>query len=358
MFANYILKISVLHLTYYRAFTLQEFQGLTGKVAFTRRGEREERTNYYYNIVQVTKNQLGNREWTVVGHTDEKRSHFHYNFWQKDTNQSSSMVLRMVTIEEDPVTVISREKLKPGEECILSHPCFKYKKMNGTTRLPRIHERYCCSGFMFDVLSLLEKDLKFQPDIYFVEDERYGAYNRKTKTWNGMINDIIQDKADMTLSMLTINEVRSRVVDYSHALLHSETKIMISIAPADTTFWDFAFLDPFSRNLWIVCVGSINIVLGALWALDRFSPYGHYQHNYGLAKMRFNIPACMSHVWSMVFKLQLDNATPRATSARFTSLIFAFFTLVITTTYTANLAAYLVKARESYPVSDIRDKQV
>ena len=40
------------------------------------------------------------------------------------------------------------------------------------------------------------------------------------------------------LPILTINEIRSRVIDYSPALLHSETKIMISVAKSETTFWE------------------------------------------------------------------------------------------------------------------------
>ena len=110
--------------------TLQKLQGITGKIAFNSQGKR---IFYKYHIAQLHIDQQRQRHWTTVGAVDNNRTTFYYNFWQKATDKPSSMVLRMVTIEEDPVTIVSNEKLRPGEECILSHPCYKYKKTSSAS---------------------------------------------------------------------------------------------------------------------------------------------------------------------------------------------------------------------------------
>ena len=92
--------------------------------------------------------------------------------------------------------------------------------------------------------------------------------------------------------------------------------------------------------------------------LERLSPYGHYKRNYGYQKNAFNLPVCMSYIWSTVFKLQLDDVMPRSSSARFTAAVFSFVTLVLTTSYTANLAASVVSLDVKLPITGIRDPKV
>ena len=317
-----------------------------------------------YEIVRMTRNPPGDNEWQRVGLATKAGVHLESAFWVRDANLTASRshdVIRIVTIAEDPLVIVSKPLPSQETECTLTEPCFKYVQVpdprtNSTSVRP---VKYCCSGYVIDVLHLLQRDLpNVRMEVYFVEDGYYGSYNPKTKQWNGMINDLVQGKADLALTALTINEIRAKAVDFSNAYLYGETKIMVSSREIRGGYIDFSFLEPFQTGLWIASVAIINIVLLIIWCFDRFSPFGHHNTQPKRRRHLFNISGCMSFVWSCVFKLQLDDVTPRSTSARVASAAFAFSTLILTTTYTANLAAYLVSIGEVVPVSSIRDQKV
>ena len=46
-------------------------------------------------------------------------------------------------------------------------------------------------GYVVDLIRALAKEVKFKYRMYIVEDQQYGAYDENTKTWNGMIRDLI-----------------------------------------------------------------------------------------------------------------------------------------------------------------------
>lgn len=194
--------------------------------------------------------------------------------------------------------------------------------------------------------------------LYFVQDRYYGAYNATTKSWNGMVKDLIDGKAEIALTTMTIKESRSRVIDYSVPFMYGETKIMLGQKVKSWSKIEFGFLAPFHTNLWLVALVVINVVLIVVWSLDRLSPIGHYRSHIDRRKHVFNIPACMSFIWSGVFKLELDsNASPRSVSARTTSAVFAFAMLMLVASYTANLAASLVMTTD-VQVTNIKDNKV
>ena len=266
--------------------------------------------------------------------------------------------IKMVTIE-DPPMVLAGKTTDGG--CPLSHPCTKFVEDLGnlsskdTRRKPQMH---CCTGFMIEILLWLERDLGVQFDLYVVEDGRYGAYNKETKKWNGMIQDMIEEKAQIALAVLTATSGRTEVVSFSPPLIYEEGRILISSQSIESLPLSFGFLDPFDSLMWIVFLLAVNVVLAFVWLLERLSPYGHYKRNYGYQKNVFNLPVCMSYIWSTVFKLQLDDVMPRSASARFTAAVFSFVTLVLTTSYTANLAASVVSFDVKLPITGIHDPKV
>ena len=49
-----------------------------------------------------------------------------------------------------------------------------------------------------------------------VKDGKYGSVvDSATNTWNGMINEVLTDEADLALAILTVTEQRSQVVDFT-----------------------------------------------------------------------------------------------------------------------------------------------
>ena len=77
------------------------------------------------------------------------------------------------------------------------------------------NEHYkCASGFYVDLIKELSNKLHFTYEIYQVEDGRLGEPN-KFGEWNGVIKDLISEKADLALTPITITSSRSNVVDFS-----------------------------------------------------------------------------------------------------------------------------------------------
>lgn len=334
----------------------QSFVGKTGALSLSSQGQRKTVT---YDILRMSKNPQGLKVWEEVGSASNISVYLDSKFWTKNSSYPTSNLIRMTTIEDDPVIMVSKDVLKENEECTLSQLCIRVKrvKIPGTNKTQIKRIRKCCIGYAIDILEHLKKDLGFNVELYFVEDGFYGGYDPVTKTWNGLINDLIQDKADMALTTLTINEVRSRVIEYSNAFLYGETKIMLGQGRKKVSLIEMGFLAPFDTALWLVTLLVINITLVVVWLIERFSPYGHFNTHMGRLKYIFNASACMSFIWSSVFKLQLDNVNPRSVSARTTSAVFAFAMLILISSYTANLAASLVTT-DSHKVSEIRDKKV
>lgn len=335
----------------------RSFTGKTGLISFTPDGQR---ISSSYQIQRLSINGSGEKYWKQVGSAENLKIHLNSAFWEVNASYASSHVIRMVTSPDDPVVTVSNDALKPNEKCTLSQLCIEYKRTKiPETNRTQVHEiRKCCIGYVIDILELLKKDLGINVELYFVEDKYYGAYNVTTKTWNGMVNDLIQGKAEIALTTLTIKEVRSRVIDYSEPFLYGETKIMLGKDVKSVHMIEFGFLAPFDTYLWLVSLCVINFVLVVVWLIDRLSPYGHYRSHRGRRRYIFNFPACMSFIWSGVFKLELDgDASPRSASARTISAVFAFAMLMVVSSYTANLAASLVTTND-VQVTTIKDKKV
>lgn len=57
----------------------------------------------------------------------------------------------------------------------------------------------------------ISKILGFNYSIHIVADGAYGSYNPKTDTWNGMIGELLAQKADLAVADLTITYEREQV---------------------------------------------------------------------------------------------------------------------------------------------------
>ncbi len=57
----------------------------------------------------------------------------------------------------------------------------------------------------------ISKILGFNYSVQIVADGSYGSYNAKTDTWNGMIGELLSQKADLAVADLTITYEREQV---------------------------------------------------------------------------------------------------------------------------------------------------
>jgi hypothetical protein len=72
----------------------------------------------------------------------------------------------------------------------------------------------CASGFYVDLIMELSNKLQFTFDVYEVEDKAWGGRS-KSGEWNGLMKDLITNKADLAMTSLKVTTERSQFIDFT-----------------------------------------------------------------------------------------------------------------------------------------------
>ncbi|GAA6101429.1 glutamate receptor ionotropic, kainate 4-like [Tachysurus ichikawai] len=180
------------------------------------------------------------------------------------------------------------------------------------------NERY--EGFCVDMLKELADILKFNYRIKLVSDGLYGVPGANG-TWTGMVGELI---------------ARGRRPGY------------------------FSFLDPFSPGVWLFMLLAYLAVSCVLFLVARLTPYEWYNPHpclKGRCSLLINQYSLGNSFWFPVggFMQQGSTIAPRALSTRCVSGVWWAFTLIIISSYTANLAAFLTVQRMDVPIESVDD---
>ena len=173
-------------------------------------------------------------------------------------------------------------------------------------------------------------------------------------SWTGMVGEILEGRADMAIADLTINSDRERVVDFSMPFLELGISILFVAAPSKSIDL-FSFMAPFSPAVWLLMLaGGVAVSLG-LFLISRNSPFETAELDSPDGDSPFlSFNHCL---WFSVasWMQQGCDFLPRAISTRTLASVWWFFTLIIISSYTANLAAFLTIERMELPISSVKD---
>lgn len=123
-------------------------------------------------------------------------------------------------------------------------------------------------GYNIDLISEVAKILGFNYTINPVGDGKYGSYNSKNKTWNGMIGELLSQKADLAVADLTITYEREQGVDFTMPFMNLGVTILFKKPTAKDPNL-FSFLSPLSLGVWIYIVTAYLAVSLLLYVLAR-----------------------------------------------------------------------------------------
>ncbi|XP_068780384.1 glutamate receptor ionotropic, kainate 5 isoform X3 [Struthio camelus] len=294
-----------------------EYDGLTGRVEFNSKGQR---TNYTLHVLE--KGRHGHRE---VGVWYSNRT-LAMNATTLAINASDSLAnktLIITTILENPYVM----------------------RVGGAGGA----ERY--EGFCVDMLQELAGLLKFRFHIKLVEDGLYGA-PEPNGSWTGM-------KADLAVAAFTITAEREKVIDFSKPFMTLGISILYRVHMGRKPGY-FSFLDPFSPAVWLFMLLAYLAVSCVLFLAARLSPYEWYnphpclRERHNLLENQYTLG---NSLWFPVggFMQQGSEIMPRALSTRCVSGVWWAFTLIIISSYTANLAAFLTVQRMEVPIESADD---
>ncbi|XP_068612623.1 glutamate receptor ionotropic, kainate 5 [Brachionichthys hirsutus] len=304
-----------------------EYDGLTGRVEFNSKGQR---TNYTLRILE--KHRGGHKE---IGLWYSNNT-LAMNSTSLDINVSETLAnktLIVTTILENPY-VMRKDS---------------YQDFQG-------NDQY--EGFCVDMLRELADLLKFSFRIKLVDDGLYGA-PEPNGTWTGMVGELINRKADLAVAGFTITSEREKVIDFSKPFMTLGISILYRVQLGRKPGY-FSFLDPFSPAVWLFMLLAYLAVSCVLFLAARLSPYEWYNPHPCLRERRDmleNQYTLGNSLWFPVggFMQQGSEIMPRALSTRCVSGVWWAFTLIIISSYTANLAAFLTVQRMEVPIESPDD---
>lgn len=162
----------------------------------------------------------------------------------------------------------------------------------------------------------------------------------------------------MAIVDLTITFVRAEVVDFTMPFMNTGISILFR-KPLVGDPPLFSFLFPFSVDVWFYMLTAY--IALSLWygLLGRFSPMEN-KHTFREDADPEDVEdeLGMTHrFWFAIGSLmqQGSDLNPSAVSTRIIASIWWFFTLIMISSYTANLAAFLTAQRMTSPIENVND---
>ncbi|XP_022787722.1 glutamate receptor 4-like isoform X2 [Stylophora pistillata] len=208
-------------------------------------------------------------------------------------------------------------------------------------------------GYCIDLLNELARNLKFTYELYLSPDGKYGTEN-EDGTWNGMMNEIVNERADMIVAALTITESREKVVDFSIPFMYYTEDILLKKTSVKEKYDLLQFMNPFDNQVWFATLATLVIISIAVFVINYYSPYGYKDENGRGTSEEFSF---FNSVWfALACMLQQggDN-TPKSLSGRILTGCYWFCILIWVSTYTANLAAFFTVKNAEHPINNLED---
>ena len=148
----------------------------------------------------------------------------------------------------------------------------------------------------------------------------------------------------MCLGAISITSERETAVDFTKPFMQKTFNILIKKPQEKTS--PFQFLWPLSADIWICTLSVMVVVSVLLFVIDKFSP-SYEQTRFTLSESVWFIYGSLVGAGGEMF--------PRTISARLLSAAWWFFSLILISSYTANLAAFLTVTKIETPIKSIVD---
>nr|8P3S_A Chain A, Glutamate receptor 2 [Rattus norvegicus]8P3S_B Chain B, Glutamate receptor 2 [Rattus norvegicus]8P3S_C Chain C, Glutamate receptor 2 [Rattus norvegicus]8P3S_D Chain D, Glutamate receptor 2 [Rattus norvegicus]8PIV_A Chain A, Glutamate receptor [Rattus norvegicus]8PIV_B Chain B, Glutamate receptor [Rattus norvegicus]8PIV_C Chain C, Glutamate receptor [Rattus norvegicus]8PIV_D Chain D, Glutamate receptor [Rattus norvegicus] len=314
-----------------RALKQVQVEGLSGNIKFDQNGKR---INYTINIMELKTN--GPRKIGYWSEVDKMVVTLTELPSGNDTSGLENKTVVVTTILESPYVMMKKN----------------HEMLEG-------NERY--EGYCVDLAAEIAKHCGFKYKLTIVGDGKYGARDADTKIWNGMVGELVYGKADIAIAPLTITLVREEVIDFSKPFMSLGISIMIK-KPQKSKPGVFSFLDPLAYEIWMCIVFAYIGVSVVLFLVSRFSPYEWHTEEFEdgretQSSESTNEFGIFNSLWFSLgaFMRQGCDISPRSLSGRIVGGVWWFFTLIIISSYTANLAAFLTVERMVSPIESAED---
>ena len=161
-----------------------------------------------------------------------------------------------------------------------------------------------------------------------------------TCQWDGLINELIQDRADIAVSAITYNSDRAAVADFPEYIDMSAVAIVRNRKTRTRPLLTADYIGQVNPDLALfLCMTFITLYIAVLLI----------EHGSNLSQKRsfYTVHEILSYLGGLTFQRDLGGRNPYFWSARIPCLMYAIATTIFMTTYTANLTAKGVVVTES-----------
>lgn len=310
------------------------YEGITGRLAFDQSGRR---SGVSLDVISLSENGL-----EYIGK------------WREMANVSLDIepakFKRFYVTETDTIDTLVVTSFR-------NQPYFMLKS---TPNKQEGNDQY--EGYAVDLIHELSRIVGFKYKFKEVSDKKYGAREvlpNGTEYWNGMIGEVISGVADMAITDLTITSKREEAVDFTLPFMNTGISILFK-KPTNKVTTLFSFLSPFSLDVWVyvLCaysgVSVILFIVGHISPYEWTNPYPCRQEDSAVMKNSFSL---LNSFWFTIGSLmqQGSDLAPKSMSTRAMAGTWYFFTLIMISSYTANLAAFLTVEKIVYPIENAKD---
>ncbi|CAK9800338.1 Glutamate receptor ionotropic, kainate 2 [Anthophora plagiata] len=308
---------------------LSEMEGLTGLIKFDTAGFR---SDFQLDVIRVAEDGIKKIGMWNSTNTVE---------WQLESRPPKSDV--ELSLQNKTFIIL----------IAISHP---YGMLKESADMMTGNDRY--EGFGIDIIVELSKMLGFNYTFEVQGDNVYGSYSKKLKRWTGMLGKIIAGEADLAITDLTITSTREGAVDFTMPFMNLGISILYR-KPTKTPPSLFSFLSPFSAGVWWYLIGAYIFVSVVLFMIGRMCP-AEWNNPYPCIEepeVLENQFTFKNSLWFTIGSImqQGSEIAPIGLSTRMMAASWWFFCLIMVSSYTANLAAFLTVETLVSPFSNVEE---
>ncbi|XP_063930572.1 glutamate receptor ionotropic, kainate 2-like isoform X2 [Zophobas morio] len=213
-------------------------------------------------------------------------------------------------------------------------------------------------GYAMDLMDGICKLYECNYAFELVPDNNYGKYDPKTKEWNGLIRHLLDRKADLAICDLTTTYERRKAVDFTNPFMTLGISILYAKIVKEPPEL-LAFTNPLSLDVWLYMVTAYMVISMIIFLVARLNP-NEWENPHPCNPC----PEQLENVWNIrnCYWLTLGSIMqqgcdilPKGISTRMVTGMWWFFTLIMISCYTANLAAFLTQERMGPTIKSAED---
>ncbi|XP_030747692.1 glutamate receptor ionotropic, kainate 2-like, partial [Sitophilus oryzae] len=213
-------------------------------------------------------------------------------------------------------------------------------------------------GYALDLMQEICHILNCSYTFEEVPDGKYGNYDPDKKEWNGLIGHLLNRKADLAVCDLTITYERRRAVDFTMPFMTLGISVLYAKAVKEPPEL-LAFAHPLTLNIWLYMATSYLVISMIIFLVARLNP-NDWENPHPCDPN----PEELENIWTIrnccwltlgSIMAQGCDLLPKGVSTRMATAAWWFFSLIMTTSYTANMAAFLTMSRMGLTIEKAED---